>query len=348
MHTVTIDDVGGWPAVLGRLCDKRDISGHHARAALTAILAGEATPAQIAAFMVALRVKGETVEEMAGLVEAMREFSSPLEIPPGAIDIVGAGGSPSRRAHALNVSTMAAFVAASAGAVVCKHGNRKASSTSGSFDLLEALGVNIDLSPEAVAQCVRELGIGFAFARTFHAAMRHAGPVRAELGVPSVFNVLGPLSHPAWVTRQVIGVADSALGERMIRVLQATGSVRSMVVTGDAGLDELSTTGPSVIHDLRYGQITTRMFEPAEVGLALANSVDLVGGDAAANAVIIRRLFDGELGPVRDIVVLNAAAGLVVADVAEDLEEGVAAASAALDRGGPGELLDRLIAFSTT
>ncbi|MDH3755941.1 MAG: anthranilate phosphoribosyltransferase [Acidimicrobiia bacterium] len=342
----TLDDHGGWPGVLGNLADGRDLSLGTAQAALENILAGDATNAQIAAFVVALRQKGETVDEMTGMVRAMIAAAERLMLPDGTIDIVGAGGSPPRQIAALNVSTMAAFVAAGAGAIVCKHGNRKASSTSGSFDLLEALGVAIDLDGPAVEACVREAGIGFAFARTFHPAMRFAGPVRVELGIPTVFNVLGPLSHPGRVTRQVIGVADHELGERMIHVLRANGSIRALVVSGDGGLDELSTTGPALTHELRDGQILTTSVDPAGLGVPSASADQLRGGDPAANAAIARGVFAGDTGPVRDIVTLNAAAGLLVAGAVESLADGIGAAGAAIDDGRVAAVLERLVEVS--
>jgi anthranilate phosphoribosyltransferase len=213
-------------------------------------------------------MKGETVDEMAGMVHAMLEAATPLDLGVDAIDIVGTGGAPARRRAALNVSTIACFVVAGAGASVCKHGNRAASSTSGSFDLLEALGVPVDLTPATVVRCVREAKVGFAFARTFHPAMRHAAPVRAEIGVPTVFNVLGPLAHPGHVRRQVVGVPDVAMAERMLRVLAATGSVHAMVVSGAGDLDELSTTGTSVVHEWRDGAVRRFEVAPEDVGLA--------------------------------------------------------------------------------
>ncbi len=292
------------------------------------------------------RQKGETVDELCGLVHAMRDASLPLEVPPDTVDLVGAGGSALGREAALNVSTMASFVAAGAGASVCKHGNRRASSTSGSFDVLEALGVHIDADAALVEASVREVGVGFAFARTFHPAMRFAGPVRAQLGIPTVFNILGPLAHPARLTRQVVGVPDAAVGERMAAVLAATGSTRAMVVTGDGGLDELSTTGPNVVHRVVDGEVDTVTVDPRDLGLATATAAELHGGDAEANARIARAVFGGETGAHRDIVVLNAAAGLVTAGVVDHLAEGIEAAAAAIDSGAAAERLDRLVALT--
>ena len=250
----TLDTYGGWPGVLATLAAGRDISASEARAALGAILAGEATDAQVAAFIVALRLKGPAVGELLGLVGAMRDAATPLDVPAGAIDIVGTGGTAGRKAHALNVSTMACFVAAGAGATVCKHGSVKASSTSGSFDLLEAIGVPIAASPQQVADMVRTAGLGFAFAKTFHPAMRHVAGVRSQVGISTVFNLLGPLSHPGHVQRQVLGVLERSLAPTMAAVLQATGSVRSLVVHGDGRFDELSTTGPNLVVDLNEGK----------------------------------------------------------------------------------------------
>ena len=228
---------------------------------------------------------------------------------------------------------MASFVAAGAGASVCKHGNRKASSTSGSFDFLEALGIDVDITPEQLESQVAEHGVGFAFARAFHPAMRHVGPVRAELGIPTVFNILGPLSHPGRLRRQVIGASDWTLAHRMAETLGATGSVRSLSVHGDGGLDELTTTGPSRMVSLDRGEITEVEIDAADYGLARVTPDDLAGGDAAANAAIADRIFAGERMPARDIVVLNAGAGLVAAGVADDLTAGVEAAAAAIDDG---------------
>ncbi len=344
---MTIDDVGGWPTVLSTLSSGGDLSPVETEAALATVLAGDATDAQLAAFIVALRQKGETVDELTGLVQAMRGAALGLELPDATIDIVGAGGSPARRQAAFNVSTMACFVAAGAGATVCKHGNRKASSTSGSFDLLEALGVAIELGADQLGHCLAEAGVAFAFARTFHPAMRFAGPVRAELGIPTVFNILGPLSHPGSPRRQVVGVADEAMADLMIRVLQSTGSVHAQLVTGDGAIDEYSVTGPTRVLELRDGEVSEQRIDPADLGFAPATAADLAGGDAEANAVLARRLFAGELlGPKRDMVVLNAAAGLVVAGQADTLASGVAAAGAAIDDGRAEQTLERLIAAS--
>ena len=341
-----LDDQGGWPSVLATLAAGRDISATEAQAALGAILAGEATDAQVAAFIVALRLKGPAVGELLGLVGAMLDAATPLEVPSDAIDIVGTGGAPGRRNHALNVSTMAAVVAAGAGAPVCKHGSVKASATSGSFDLLDALEVRIGAAPADVAEAVRTVGLGFAFAKTFHPAMRHVAGVRSEVGIPTVFNLLGPLSHPGRVRRQVLGVLDRALAPTMAAVLQATGSVRSLVVHGDGLYDELTTTGPNLVVDLNHGRVTEYRLDAADLGLATASPDDLRGGDPADNARILGAILSGERGPRRDMVVLNAAAGLVVAGLADDLSAGVEAASAAIDDGRAAAKLEQAVAAS--
>jgi anthranilate phosphoribosyltransferase len=340
---------GGWPAIIGAVMAGDDLDAERSAAALREILRGAATDAQIAAFIVALRMKGETVDEVTGLVGAMMASAAPIDLPPGpdAIDIVGTGGAPSRRAHALNVSTMASFVAAGAGARVVKHGNRRASSTSGSFDLLEALGVSVELDGAGVARCVAEAGIGFCFARSFHPAMRHVGPVRTQLGVPTVFNYLGPLSHPAGVLRQVIGVSDPRVAPTVVGVLARRGSPRAMVVTGSDGMDELTITGSSTLHELRDGAVSTRQFDPGEVGIAAVSPGAIAGGDAATNAAIAARVLGGESGPHRDIVCLNAAAGLVVSGLVEDLSDGFAAAQRSIDSGAARGVLDRLLEVCT-
>jgi anthranilate phosphoribosyltransferase len=342
---VTLDELGGWRPVLLALTAGHDLTADQAHAAMTEILAGEATDAQIAAYIVALRMKGEAVEEVSGMVDAMLEASDPIDLgaqAADAVDIVGTGGGASRRAHALNVSTMACFVAAAAGAPVCKHGNRKASSTSGSFDLLEALGVGIDLDGAGVARCVATAGVGFCFARAFHPAMRHAGPVRAELGIPTLFNFLGPLSNPARVSRQVIGVNDPAMAPTVVGVLQRRGSARAMVVHGHDGMDELTITGRSTVWEVRDGDVSQYDLDPSSLGLAVVDADQLKGGDAQANAAIAWSVFAGEPGPQRDIVVLNAAAGLVVGGRVDDFAAGLELARTAIDDGRASDVLERL------
>ena len=331
-----------WPAVLADLSEGRDLDSKTAEAVLMSVLRGEASDAQLAAFVVALRQKGETVDELSGLVRAMRFACIPINCSPETIDLVGAGGSQMGREAALNVSTIASFVAAGAGAKVCKHGNRKASSTSGSFDLLEELSIAAELTPEQVSHCVEEVGVGFAYARSFHPAMRHASQVRMELGIPTVFNLLGPLSHPASLTRQVIGVPIEATGKRMAEVLKATGTELAMVVTGDGGLDELSITGPNTIHTVTPDGITTSQVSPEQVGLKRATEEEIHGGDAKVNAKIAFQVLQGDPSPKRDIISLNAGAGLVVAGIAENLVEGVERADAAIDSGAALKCLHKL------
>lgn len=336
---------GGWPFVLGLLTSRANLEAEQARAAMAEILAGNATPAQTAGFIVALRMKGETVEELGGLVGAMLDVAEavPLGDPSTVLDIVGTGGD---RAHTINVSTLAALVAAGAGATVCKHGNRAASSACGTADVLEALGVAIDLGPAEVARCVSEAGMGFCFAPRFHASMRHAGPTRRELGVPTVFNFLGPMANPARVGRQVIGVADAAMAERMLEVLRANGLERALVVHGGDGLDELTTTGPSQVLELRDGEVRAYELDPASLGIPTATPDELRGGDAAHNARLARAVLAGEPGPHRDIVVLNAAAGLIAAGLVDDFAAGIDAAGASIDDGRAEGVLDRLVAVS--
>ncbi len=347
--TRSLTDLGGWPALLGRLVDGRDLDGVQAAAGLASVLAGEATAAQIASFIVALRMKGESVEEVAAMVGAMLDAAAPLELPAGTIDVVGTGGSPRRREKALNVSTMASFVAAGAGATVCKHGNLRASSTSGSFDLLTELGVGYDVDGDELAAVVAEVGVGFCFARRFHPAMRHAGPVRAEIGVPTVFNLLGPLSHPGRVTRQVVGVGDARMVELVAGALAARGVEHALVVHGDGALDELTTSGPSRVVEVRDGAvIDDSELEPGAAGLATTPLADLPGGTPADNAVIAHEVLGGAAGPARDIVLLNAGAGLYVAGLAGSVAEGVAAAAAAIDDGRAAASLDRLRARTAT
>lgn len=340
---------GAWPGVLARLISGDDLPSEVATGALGQILDGEATDAQIAGFLVGLRAKGESPEEVAGLVDAMLAAASPLELddPLQTVDIVGTGGSVALGGRAFNVSTMASIVSAAAGAVVCKHGNRKASSTSGSTDLLEALGVEVELDGPGVRACVREAGVGFAFARMFHPAMRHVGPVRVELGVPTVFNLLGPLAHPGRVGRQVLGVADADRFELVAGALARRGVVRAWVVHGVDGLDEITTTAATQVIDVRGGEQVARFtLTPEDLGLARVGLDALGVGDPAENAAAATGVLEGEPGPVRDMVLLNAAAALVVADVADDLADGIERSARAIDSGEAARTLGRLVAVS--
>jgi anthranilate phosphoribosyltransferase len=340
-----LTELGGWPAILGDLTSGRDLTVDQARAAMAEILDGAATPAQIAGFIVALRMKGETVDELTGLVDAMLAAAERVTLPdPGAVvDVVGTGGD---RAHTINVSTLAALVVAGAGGRVCKHGNRAASSATGAADLLEALGVRIDCGPDEVARCVADAGIGFCFAPRFHSAMRHAGPPRRELGIPTAFNFLGPLANPAGVRRLMIGVADASMAERMVGVLAARGSERVLVVHGDDGLDELTISTTSQVVELRKGDVRAYEVDPKDLGITPASIEALAGGDPATNAALARRVLDGEPGPHRDIVCLNAGAALVAAGLADDLASGIASARSSIDEGGAAAALDRLVAIS--
>ena len=338
-------EVGGWPAILGALTRGEHLSIAEATAAVTEILEGAATPSQVAAFAMGLRIKGETVEEMSALLDVMLSFGQRVDLADGtdAVDTCGTGGD---RACTINASTVAALVVAGAGAKVCKHGNRSQTSECGSADLLEALGVVIDLGPAGVAACVARAGMGFCFAPQYHPAFRHVGPTRREIGVPTVFNFLGPVANPARVRRQVIGVSDRAMAPRLIGVLRAHGAERALVVYGHDGLDELSTVTTSTITELRDGEVRTYDVDPGRLGLKPAALGDIQGGDPATNADLARRVLDGEPGAKRDFVLLNAAAGLVAAGVADDLAEGLAAAAASVDDGRAAAVLERLVAVS--
>lgn len=347
MGEPSLEALGGWRTVLGRLTSGGDLTHDEARAAMAEILAGAASPAQIAGFAVALRMKGETVDELDGLLDAMLGVAAlvevPLEMQSRLVDVVGTGGD---RSHSINVSTLAALVVAGTGVPVCKHGNRAASSSCGAADLLEALGVNLGLDAEGVARCIVGAGIGFCFAPNFHPALRHAGPPRRELGIPTAFNFLGPLANPARARRQLVGVSDASMAERMLGVLAARGSEHVLLVHGHDGLDELTTTTTSTVHELEDGAVRTWILDPADVGLPLAKPEDLRGGDPATNAAIARAVLGGERGPARDVVVLNAGAALVAAGTAVAVADGMTQAEAAIDDGRAAAALDRLVAAS--
>jgi anthranilate phosphoribosyltransferase len=332
-----------WSHTLGELLGGRDLSEERAAMAMSEIMQGAATPAQVAGFVVALRAKGETPQEVSGLVKTMRAFAARVPVTGELLDTCGTGGD---RAGTFNVSTAAALVCAGAGARVAKHGNRAASSRCGSADVLETLGVRIDLPPEKVASCIEEAGIGFCFAPVFHPAMRHAAAPRRELGVATVFNFLGPLTNPAGVTRQALGVSDLRMLEVMVATLARLGSVHVVAFHGYGGLDELSTAGPSQVVELVSGEIRRTVLHPGELGLEPAPEEAIRGGSAATNAATIRSVLEGERGPRRDIVLLNAAAGLVAAGRATDLEGGLVGAEDALDSGAAAVTLDRLIEVS--
>ena len=331
--------------VLGTLLDGGALSREQAHATMAEILDGAASPAQIAAFVVALRMKGETVEELVGMVEAMLAASTRVEIDLSGpvIDVVGTGGD---RAHTINVSTVSALVVAGAGGRVCKHGNRAASSACGAADLLEALGVAIELGPVGVAACVAEAGMGFCFAPRYHPAMRHAGPSRRDLGIPTAFNILGPLSNPGRVQRYLIGVADLRMAERMAGVLHANGATRALIVHGGDGLDELTTTGPSTVVELAEGTVRTWEVHPEELDLKVVDREDLVGGDANVNADLARRVLEAEPGAHRDIILLNAGAGLLAAGLAADLPAGIEQSRVSIDSGAAASALACLVEVS--
>jgi len=334
-----------WPALLNALLRGRQLSADETAWAMGEIMAGEATPAQVAAFVVALRAKGETAEEVAGLVRAMLANATPIDVTDDAVDVVGTGGD---GAHTVNISTMAAIVVAGAGVRVIKHGNRAASSTCGSADLLEELGVPIDLTPEAVARCVRDAGIGFCFAAKFHPGMRHAAVPRREMGVPTVFNFLGPLTNPARTRATAVGVFDTRMAGVVAGVLAARGT-SALVIRGEDGLDEFTTTAPTRLWIVHGGSVREETIDALDLGIPRATSADLRGADAPYNAKVARAVFAGERGPVRDAVVLNAAAGLAAyaglgGDVSAALRDGIERATAAIDSGAAASVLDRWVA----
>ena len=319
------------------------LTREQARTVMDQVMAGEATAAQIAGLLIALRASGETVEEMTGFVESMRAHATPLELPPGSIDTCGTGGD---RAGTFNISTAAALVAAGAGIPVAKHGNRAASSRCGSADVLEALGVDITLDADGVRRCIAVSGMGFCFAPTFHPAMRHAGPARRELGVRTVFNVLGPLANPGRVRRQALGVGAPALAPLMVRVLKDLGHERALVFYGEDGLDELTTTGPSRVFQLREGKVDDFELDPKDLGLARARPDDLKGGTPPENAALLRQVLNGDIGPRRDVVLLNAAAAVLAAGRAEDWPQAMEVGRESLDSGRAAQVLTRLVETS--
>jgi len=325
------------------LVEGRHLDEDLAREALGVIMRGEATDAQIGAFLAALRLKGETVEEVTGLARAMR--AAAIRVPTkreGLMDLCGTGGD---GAGTFNISTAATFVVAGAGVPVAKHGNRAASSRCGGADVLDALGVSLDLAPAAVGAAIDAIGVGFLFARQLHPAMKHVARARTELGVRTVFNILGPLTNPAGAERQLLGVFDGGFADRMAQALRNLDAEAAWVVHGEDGLDEISLSAPTRVVELRDGGIRSFRVRPEDAGFGSAPREALAGGDAAANAATMRRLFDGARGPIRDVVVLNAAAALVIAGRAKDLRDGRAAAEAAIDSGAAAQKLDALCAW---
>ncbi|MEP9377672.1 anthranilate phosphoribosyltransferase [Aquabacter sp. CN5-332] len=307
------------------------------------MMSGEATPSQMGALLMGLRVRGETVEEIAGAVSVMRAKMLPVEAPEGSVDVVGTGGDAS---GSYNISTCAAFIVAGAGVPVAKHGNRALSSKSGAADVLAALGVRIDLSPEGISRCLAEAGIGFMFAPAHHPAMKHVGPTRVEMGTRTIFNLLGPLSNPAGVTRQMVGVYSKAWLTPLAEVLKTLGSERAWVVHGSDGLDEITISGSTDVASLEDGHIHTFEIAPELVGLQRAAPGALKGGDAAHNALALRAVLDGEPGAYRDVAIFNAAAALLIAGRAADLTEGVAMATTSLDTGSARARLETLVHVS--
>ncbi|MBL8929099.1 MAG: anthranilate phosphoribosyltransferase [Kineosporiaceae bacterium] len=339
-----------WGRLISALLSGEDLSRDHCAWAMDQVMSAEATPSQLAGFLVALRAKGETVEELAGLVDAMLRHAVRIDVPGRCVDVVGTGGD---RRHTVNISTMAALVVAGTGRRVVKHGNRASSSSTGAADVLEALGVRLDLGPARVAELATEVGITFCFAQVFHPGMRHAAVTRRELGVGTAFNFLGPLTNPARPAAAAVGVADPRMAPIMAGVF-ATRGTSALLFRGDDGLDELSTTAPSVIWVVEEGQVRRTRVDAVDLGLARAELSDLVGGDPAHNAAVVRSVLAGDPGPIRDAVLLNAAAAVVAADGAgagelpDRLRTALGEVAAAVDSGSAAGVLDRWVAASGT
>ncbi|MEI5680382.1 MULTISPECIES: anthranilate phosphoribosyltransferase [unclassified Mesorhizobium] len=327
---------------LAKVATGAALTFEEAKEAFDIIMSGEATPGQIGAFLMALRVRGETVDEISGAVATMRAKMLRVDAPAGSVDIVGTGGDGS---HSVNISTASAFVIAGCGVPVAKHGNRGLSSQTGAADVLIALGVKIDLTPEAIGDCIREAGVGFMFAPAHHPAMRHVGPTRVELGTRTIFNILGPLSNPAGVTRQMVGVFSPEWVQPVAETLKALGGEHVWVVHGD-GYDEITTTGETHVAELAGGALTSFVLTPEQFGLKRHSKDDLRGGDAAFNAKALRDMLSGAPGAYRDTVLMNAGAGLVIAGKAATLADGVKAAAAAIDNGRALGVLDALVKVS--
>lgn len=330
-------------SLIGKAANGQALTREEARAAFDVLMSGEATPSQIGGFLMALRVRGETVDEITGAVEIMREKMTPVVAPADAIDIVGTGGDAS---GSYNISTCAAFVTAGTGLKIAKHGNRALSSKSGSADVLMALGIKIDLTPDQISRCIGEAGCGFMFAPAHHASMKHVGPSRVELGTRTIFNLLGPLSNPAGVKRQVTGVFAKAWVEPLAHVLNNLGSERAWICHGEGGFDEIVPSGTTWIAELKGGKVTTLEIKPEDVGIARSSAADLKGGDAAQNAEALRGVLEGKKNAFRDAAVMTAAAALLVAGTAKDLKEGVAQAQKSIDGGGARGVLDKLVKVS--
>lgn len=330
---------------IGRVSTGTPLTREEATEAFDIIMSGEATPAQIGAFLMALRVRGETVDEIAGAVSVMRAKMIKVNAPADAVDVVGTGGD---GAGSYNISTCAAFIVAGAGVPVAKHGNRALSSKSGAADVLTALGAKIDLTPEKIGACIREAGIGFMFAPNHHAAMKHVGPVRVEMGIRTIFNILGPLSNPAGVKRMMVGVFAPSWVEPIANALAQLGTEHAWVVHGSDGLDEITGTGKTFAAEVKGGKVRIFDIHPEELGLICCSTDDLKGGDAAVNATALRGVLTGDLNAYRDVAVLNAAAGLVVAGKAENLADAVVLAGRSIDTGAALQRLEKLIKASNS
>ena len=330
-------------ALIAKVATGANLSRAEAASAFDRMMSGEATPSQMGGLLMALRVRGETVDEITGAVTTMRAKMLSVKAPPDAVDIVGTGGDAS---GSYNISTCAAFIVAGAGVPIAKHGNRALSSRSGAADVLQALGVNIDLNAEQVGLCIRDSGIGFMFAPAHHPAMKNVGPTRVELGTRTIFNLLGPLSNPAGVKRQMVGTFSRHWIEPMVQVLNNLGSERVWAVHGSDGLDEITTSGPTSVAELKDGKVRTFEIAPEDAGLRRAKPEALRGGDASHNAAALLDVLKGKPGPFRDVAILNAAATLIVASKAGDLKEAAVLAAKAIDSGEAEGRLDRLIAVS--
>jgi anthranilate phosphoribosyltransferase len=332
-------------SIIGKVATGASLSREEAASAFDAVMSGEATPSQMGGLLMALRVRGETVDEITGAVSAMRSKMLTVDAPADAVDIVGTGGDGS---GSVNVSTCAAFIVSGTGLPVAKHGNRALSSRSGAADVLASLGVKIDLRPEQVGRCVRECGIGFMFAPAHHPAMKNVGPTRVELATRTIFNLLGPLSNPAGVKRQMVGVFSRQWVQPLAQVLKNLGSESAWVVHGSDGLDEITLTGPTFVSALHNGEIRNFEVTPEDAGLSRCEPGALKGGDADANAIALQSVLDGRPSPYRDVALLNAAAALIVANHARDLREGVAMGARSLDSGAASARLKHLIAVSNS
>lgn len=330
-------------AIIGKVATGAALTRDEAAFAFDRVMSGEATPSQMGGLLMALRVRGETVDEITGAVTAMRAKMLRVKAPADAVDVVGTGGDGS---GSVNVSTCASFIVAGAGVPVAKHGNRALSSKSGAADVLAALGVNVNITPDQVGRCIAETGIGFMFAPTHHPAMKNVGPTRVELATRTIFNLLGPLSNPAGVTRQMVGVFSKHWVEPLAQVLKNLGAQSVWVVHGSDGLDEITISGPTHVAALEGGKIRTFDVTPADGGLPMAKSEELKGGDAQANANALRAVLDGKASAYRNVALLNAAATLIVADKAKDLKDGVALGIKSLDSGAALDKLKRLVAVS--